>query len=217
MGAERCISDRNYPVTLKVTVTYSFNAGELKIEYRAKSDKKTAMNLTNHAYFNLNGEGSGSVLDHVLQIDSDLITPTDEKMIPVGEFKKVAGTPFDFNAPKTIGRDIAGDDTDLKQGNGYDHCYLLKGKGYRKYAVCKGEKSGIQMSCYTDAPAVQFYAGNGLEQEGKTAYYGSRTGFCLETQAIPNNVNVPEYAKFGSSVIEAGEVYAYTAVYKFEA
>lgn len=215
-----CVSpdgEENYPGTLNVTVTYSLKNGELKISYHAVSDKKTAVNLTNHAYFNLNGEGDGSVLDHVLQIDSDLITPTDEKMIPVGGFKKVAGTPFDFNAPKTIGKDIAGEDIDLQQGNGYDHCYLLKGKGYRKYAVCEGEKSGIKMSCYTDAPAVQFYAGNGLDQEGKTAYYASRTGFCLETQAIPNNVNVPEYAKYGSSVLEAGEIYAYTAAYKFEA
>ena len=209
--------EENYPGTLKVQVTYSFQNGELKISYRATTDKKTAVNLTNHAYFNLNGEGDGSILDHTLQIESDCITPTNETMIPVGGFKKVAGTPFDFNSPKTIGKDIDKEDIDLKQGNGYDHCYLLKGNGYRKYAVCKGEKSGIQMSCYTDAPAVQFYAGNGLHQQGKTAYYGKRAGFCLETQAIPNNVNVPEYATYGSSVLNAGETYAYTAVYKFEA
>ena len=83
--------------------------------------------------------------------------------------------------------------------------------------MCYREKSGIKMSCYTDAPAVQFYAGNGLHQQGKTAYYGKRAGFCLETQAIPNNVNVPEYAAYGSSVLDAGETYAYTAAYKFEA
>lgn len=215
-----CVSpdgEENYPGTLNVTVTYSLKDGELKICYRAVSDKKTAVNLTNHAYFNLNGEGDGTILDHVLQIDSDYITPTNETMIPVGGLKKVAGTPFDFTAPKTIGKDIGGEDVDLKQGNGFDHCYLLKGKGYRKYAVVKSQKTGITMSCYTDAPAVQFYAGNGLDQEGKTAYYGKRAGFCLETQAIPNNVNVPEYAAYGSSVLDAGEVYAYTAAYKFGA
>lgn len=211
--------EENYPGNLRVTVTYTFIGNELKISYSAVSDKKTAVNLTNHAYFNLNGEGDGSILDNVLWIDCDEITPTNATMIPVGGFKAVAGTPFDFNTPKEIGRDIGADDIDLKQGNGYDHCHVLKNKSgeYALYAVAESKKTGIKMSCYTDMPAVQFYAGNGLHQQGKTAYYGKRAGFCLETQSIPNNVNVPEYAERGSSIIEAGQEYAFTAAYKFEA
>lgn len=210
--------EENYPGTLNVCVTYAFSDGELKIKYRAVSDKKTAVNLTNHAYFNLSGEGDGTILDHELWIDCDFITPTNPAMIPVGGYRAVEGTAFDFNAPKAIGKDIEADDLDLKQGNGYDHCYVLKNKcgEYVRYAVAKSPKTGIKMTCYTDMPAVQFYAGNGLHQQGKTAYYGKRAGFCLETQAIPNNVNVPEYARKGSSIIKAGEVYSFRAAYKFE-
>ncbi len=210
--------EENYPGNLKVEVTYSFRGGELKISYRAETDKKTAVNLTNHAYFNLNGEADGSILDNVLEIKSDMITPTSPTMIPEGGFRMVGGTPFDFNEKKEIGRDIETQDLDLAQGNGYDHCYVLrKGKGeYALYAVAESRKTGIRMRCYTDAPAVQFYAGNGLHQEGKHNYYGKRAGFCLETQAIPNNVNVKEYAARGSSLPDVGEVYAYTAAYQFD-
>ena len=209
--------EENYPGTLTVRVTYIFERGELKILYHAVSDKKTAVNLTNHAYFNLNGEADGSILDNELWIDCDMITPTNPTMIPVGGYKAVAGTPFDFNTPKPIGRDIEVDDVDLKQGGGYDHCHVLKNKcgQYVRYAVAKSAKTGIVMTCYTDMPAVQFYAGNGLHQQGKSIYYGKRAGFCLETQAIPNNVNVPEYAEKGSSIIDAGQEYEFMAEYQF--
>lgn len=211
--------EENYPGTLCVRVTYTFLGGELKIRYRATTDKKTAVNLTNHAYFNLNGEADGTILDNVLWIDCDYITPTNPTMIPVGGFRAVKGTAFDFNTPKEIGRDVEADDPDLKQGNGYDHCHVLKNKcgEYVKYATAESKKTGIKMTCYTDMPAVQFYAGNGLHQQGKGAYYGKRAGFCLETQAIPNNVNVAEYAAKGNSYLDAGEVYEFTAAYKFEA
>ncbi len=211
--------EENYPGTLSVRVTYSFKDGEFRILYHAVSDKKTAINLTNHAYFNIDGEGSGSALENVLWIDCDYITPTNSTMIPTGGFRAVKGTAFDFNTPKEIGKDVGADDIDLKQGNGYDHCHVLKNKcgEYVKYATVTGKKSGITMSCYTDMPAVQFYAGNGLNQQGKTAFYGRRAGFCLETQAIPNNANVPEYAEKGSSILDAGEVYEFSAAYKFQA
>lgn len=211
--------EENYPGNLTVKVTYEFDGSELKIGYYAVSDKKTVVNLTNHAYFNLNGEGDGSILDNLLWIDCDYITPTNPTMIPVGGLKAVAGTPFDFNTAKPIGQDIEGEDIDLKQGNGFDHCHVLKNKcgEYALYAVAESVKTGIKMSCYTDMPAVQFYAGNGLHQQGKTTYYGKRAGFCLETQAIPNNVNVPEYAERGSSFLEAGQEYIFHAAYKFEA
>lgn len=210
--------EENYPGTLRVTVTYTFRDGELKIRYHAETDKKTAVNLTNHAYFNLNGEGDGTILDNVLWMDCDYITPTNSTMIPVGGFRAVKGTAFDFNTPKEIGKDIEADDIDLKQGKGYDHCHVLKNRcgEYVKYATVESRKTGIRMSCYTDMPAVQFYAGNGLHQQGKTAYYGKRAGFCLETQAIPNNVNVEEYAAKGSSYLDAGETYEFTAAYRFE-
>lgn len=212
--------EENYPGTLKVEVVYSFKDGEFAIDYTASTDKKTAINLTNHAYFNLNGQQDGTILDNVLKIDSDRITPTNPTMIPVGGFKAVKGTAFDFNEPKEIGRDIEADDIDLKQGNGYDHCYVLKNKCGEKclYAVAQSKKTGIKMSCYTDMPAVQFYAGNGLHQDGKGGvHYGKRSGFCLETQCVPNNVNVPEYAALGSSILDEGETYHFTASYQFEA
>lgn len=210
-------TEENYPGNLDVAVVYSFEGGEWKIEYRAVSDKKTCVNLTNHAYFNLNGEGKGDILGHALRIDCDYITPTSPTMIPEGGFRAVKGTPFDFNTPKEIGREIGADDTDLKQGNGYDHCHVLKNKcgEYVKYAEATGDRTGIVMECFTDMPAVQLYTGNGLHQEGKSGFYGKRNGFCLETQAIPNNVNVPEYAEKGSSILDAGEEYRFTAAYRF--
>ncbi len=209
--------EENYPGNLKVSVTYTFRGGELRIRYRAETDRKTAINLTNHAYFNLSGEADGTILDHVLFLDSDTITPTNPAMIPVGGYRAVEDTPFDFTTPKAIGKEIDADDVDLRQGNGYDHCYVLKNRRgeYVKYAEVFSPKTGIRMSCYTDLPAVQFYAGNGLHQQGKGGYYGKRAGFCLETQMIPNNVNVPEYAEKGSSYLDAGTVYESVSAYRF--
>ncbi len=209
--------EENYPGNLTVKVTYTFIDGELKIDYYAISDKKTAVSLTNHAYFNLNGEKDGSILDQTLWLNGDFITPTDDKLIPTGDFKEVKGTPFDFNQSKAIGKDIEEKDDDLKKGSGYDHCYLLKNEGaYGKYAVVYSQKTGIKMSCYTDMPAVHFYAGNFLNQAGKTRFYPKRAGFCLETEAIPNNVNVPAYAKISNSIIDAGQEYAFSAAFRFE-
>lgn len=209
--------EENYPGNLNVEVVYSFEGGEWKIEYRAVSDKKTCVNLTNHAYFNLNGEGTGDVLNHLLKIDCDYITPTSPTMIPEGGYRAVKGTPFDFNEPKAIGKDVGADDVDLKQGGGYDHCHVLKNKcgEYVKYAEVTSPATGIVMECFTDMPAVQFYAGNGLHRQGKGGFYGNRNGFCLETQAIPNNVNVPEYAEKGSSILDAGQEYRFSAAYRF--
>ncbi len=208
--------EENYPGDLSVEVVYTLRGGELKISYRATTTRKTAVNLTNHAYFNLNGESDGSILNNLLQIDSGKIVPTDINMIPNGGVKGVTGTAFDFNVMKEIGKDIEADDGDLLQGKGYDHCYILNGEGYRQYAVAKSRKTGIRMRCFTDAPAVQFYSGNGLHQEGKHNYYGKRAGFCLETEAIPDNVNNASYASYGSSILDVGEVYAYTAAYCFD-
>ncbi len=207
-----------YPGNLQVEVIYTFQNRELKIRYRAVTDKTTVVNLTNHAYFNMNGESNGSILDNYLCINSKIVIPTNETMIPTGGFRGVAGTPFDFTQPKEIGRDIEMYDIDLENGNGYDHCFVLDKKlgEYGLCAVAESRRSGIRMTCFTDAPCVQFYAGNGLHQEGKHNYYGKRAGFCLETEMIPNNVNSREYSVYGSSYLRPGEVYSYTAAYRFD-
>lgn len=213
--------EENYPGNLKVTVVYTFANGELGIEYTAVSDKKTAINLTNHAYFNLDGESDGcSVLGHELYLDAPYITPTDKGLIPHGDFRAVEGTPFDFTKAKKVGRDdgMRETDIDLSYGHGYDHCFVFDKKRdkTKPYGILCGEKSGIEMKCYTDMPAVQFYAGNCLDATGKGGHrYGRCGGLCLETQAIPNNVNVPAYAAYGSSIYGAGETYHFTAKYVF--
>lgn len=212
--------EENYPGNLKVEVVYSFEKGVLGIEYTAVSDKKTAINLTNHAYFNLNGEQTETdILGHELTLDAPYITPTDQTMIPHGEFRKVDGTPFDFRKPKKIGDgdSLRNEDQDLSFGGGFDHCFVFdQNRDKNKpYGTLYSPLSGIEMQCYTDMPAVQFYGGNGLNQQGKSRKYGRCAGMCLETQAIPNNVNVPAYADYGSSIYDAGEIYHFTAKYTF--
>ena len=212
--------EENYPGNLDVTVVYTFQNKTLGIEYTAVSDKKTAINLTNHAYFNMNGEGDGDVLTQELYLDAPWITPTDATLIPHGELREVKGTPFDFTTPKTVGEGDAQreSDPDLKLGGGFDHCFVFdKDRDTKKpYGSLYSPKTGIEMLCYTDMPAVQFYGGCGLNAIGKGGKKYSRAGaLCLETQAIPNNVNVPAYAAFGSSIYEAGQVYHFKASYAF--
>lgn len=215
--------EENYPGNLTVTVVYTLENGALGIEYTALSDRKTAINLTNHAYFNLSGCLTGrDILDHELTIAAPYIAPTDETLIPHGELRAVQGTPFDFNTPKTVGEgDQAREsDPDLKKGGGYDHCFVFeKGRNTKlPYATLYSPVSGIEMKCYTDMPAVQLYTGQGLKQTGKGGVKYPRCGaLCLETEAIPNNVNVPAYAAYGSSVYGAGEVYHFFAKYAFSA
>ncbi len=210
--------EENYPGNLRVQVRYTLVNGELRIEYMAMSDKKTAINLTNHAYFNLDGEGRGSVLDTFLQIDADRVIPSDEFLIPHGDFKDVAGTPFDFRKGRRIGEKIADtDDADIRNGDGYDICFVCNKaqNEYAKIAEAEAGDSGIVMEVFTDMPAVQLYTGNGLKQDGKSGHYSRYSGFCMETQFIPNSVNCPSYAALGDPVYDKNKIYHFTTAYRF--
>lgn len=211
--------EEGFPGNLQAKVTYSLTDGNVvKMEYEATTDKPTVVNMTNHAFFNLNGEGSGDVLGHTMQIYADKITPVDEGLIPTGELQDVEGTPFDFREPRTIGERINADDTQIKYGGGYDHNYVLngtKGRGMNHAATVTGDRSGIQMDVYTQEPGMQFYSGNFMQSKNtfksgvKDDY---RTAFCLETQHFPDAPNQPN---FPSIVLNPGETYRTVSEYRF--
>ena len=212
--------EEGYPGTLTATVEYTLtDAGELKISYAATTDKDTILNLTNHSYFNLAGEGSGDILGHSMQIHADRFTPVDATLIPTGELKAVGGTPFDFRQPHAIGEKIASSDEQIKIGGGYDHNFALNGAtGTLRIAAHVTEpKTGRTMEVSTSEPGVQFYTGNFLDgsirgKGGKP--YKHRFGFCLETQHFPDSPNHPN---FPSVVLKSGQKFQSTTVYKFSA
>lgn len=207
-----------YPGNLKVNVTYTLTSKMgLKITYEAVSDKKTILNLTNHAYFNLNGEGNSSILNHLLMIDADAITPVDSTLIPTGKLQEVAGTPFDFRTPTAIGQRIEQNDEQLKNGLGYDHNFVLNKKtGLQKVASVYSPTTKIELTVFTEEPGLQFYSGNFLTGEDKDVKgkksYPFRSGFCLETQHFPNSPNQPN---FPSTILNSGQTYKTTTVYQF--
>ena len=211
--------EENYPGNLTLKVVYSLEGSALKITYEAVADKATAINLTSHAYFNLNGAGTGSAYQHTLQIAAPYYLSTDENMIPDGGFCEVENTPFDFRNAKTVasGDVFLSQNADLKKGNGFDHCFVFAKERNTAlpFATLCGDKSGITMLCYTSLPSVQLYAGNFLDMDGKGGHYGRGDGLCLETQTIPDNVNVPAYAAYGSSIYAAGKRYYSETVYEF--
>jgi aldose 1-epimerase len=212
--------EEDYPGTLRCTVTYTLtNKNELKIEYSAETDKPTFVNLTHHSYFNLKDAGASDILGHELMLKASNFTPVDKGLIPTGELKPVAGTPFDFNKPTAIGARVEQDDEQLKFGKGYDHNWVLdrQGKDLELVASLYEPTTGRFMEVLTTEPGLQFYCGNFLDGtnigKGGMAYQ-HRTGLCLETQHFPDSPNHPD---FPSTELKPGDKYTQTTVYRFSA
>ena len=209
--------DGGFPGNFYIDLTYTLtDDNQVKLHYDGVCDQDTIANLTNHSYFNLSGHDSGSVMNHTLMIDADAFTPVeDSKSITTGEITPVEGTPMDFRTEKEIGKEIDADYDQLIYTKGYDHNYVLnkQDSGIRLFARAKSPVTGIVMEAYTDAPGVQFYAGNYIGGPvGKNgASYDIRHGFCLETQYYPNSAN---FAHFPSPVLPKGKKYDTTTIYK---
>lgn len=211
--------EEGYPGNLSVCVTYTWtDDNELCIDYHAETDKDTVLNLTNHAYFNLSGDGDASVHDHTLEIFADTYLPTDDTAIPYGKPESVEGTPFDFRTPHLIGERIDTPVDQLVWARGYDHTFVLS-KPLGKLGIaarCSSPKTGIEMEVYTDQPGVQLYTGNWMSgnMRGKHgAKYPARAALCLETQHYPDSPNRPEYP---TTRLNKGEVFRSTTVFAFK-
>lgn len=207
------------PGNRKIVMTYTLTPeNEFKVDYVAETDKATHMNISHHSFFNLKGEGNGTINDHVLYINASKTTPVDAVLIPTGEIADVTGTPFDFREPKTIGRDLDVENDQLTNGAGYDHNWILDRVSANEIelaAAVHEPTSGRYMEVWTDQPAIQFYGGNFFDgstygKYGKTLNY--RESIALETQKYPDS---PHHAHFPSTLLNPGETYTHTCIYKF--
>lgn len=209
--------EEGFPGTLTTKIRMTVNhQQELEIQYEATTDQPTPVNLTNHAFFNLNGEGSGTINGHVLQLNASKYTPVDSTLIPTGEIASVKSTPFDFTTATAIGARVDETNQQLAFGKGYDHNFVLDDTApWKKAASIKGDISGIQLDVSTQEPGIQFYGGNFMQ--GKNTFKSGtkdefRTAFCLETQHFPDAVNQPG---FPSTILQPKQTYATRTVYKF--
>ncbi len=210
--------DQGFPGALAVRVRYTVRGSVVRIAYSAKSDKTTVVNLTNHAFFNLDGEASGTILEEKLTLEADAYTPvSDAAAIPTGEIAKVEGTPFDFREAAVIGSRIGAENDQLTYGRGYDHNWVVRGKAgeLRPAAKVVAPKSGRTLTVETTEPAIQFYSGNFLDGGlvGKSGVaYVQRSGFCLETQGFPD---APNHEGFPSTELKVGEEYVSVTTWEF--
>jgi aldose 1-epimerase len=211
--------EENYPGNLKVRLSYELtDDNELKISYRAKTDRPTIVNLSHHSFFNLAGHDAGSVLNHRIMINADYFTPTDENLIPTGKLRPVSNSPMDLRRETAIAEGIFKDDEQLKIAGGYDHNFVLNKKrneGISLAACVYEENSGRQMEVYTDQPGMQFYTGNSLSGQDKVKSnrpYKKHSAFCLETQNFPD---APNKAEFPSPVLRPDEEYKHLCIYAF--
>ena len=207
--------EEGFPGTVNASVTYTWtDNNEIVMDYTCSTDKRTIVNVTNHAYFNLHGAGNGNILDHVLTLKASAFTPVDSVMIPTGEIRPVAGTPFDFNTPHTIGERIGDKYDQLILGLGYDHNYILDNKEEVDVTVYE-PVSGRMLEVITDQPGMQLYTGNFLDgtkigHGGKPFMY--RSGMCLESGHYPDS---PNHADFPTTVLNPGETFKSTTIYRF--
>jgi aldose 1-epimerase len=215
--------EEGFPGSLSVKVVFTVPAdrNELKIDYSASTDKDTVLNLSNHSYFNLAGEGNGDILDHVLTLHAKQFTPVDNTLIPTGELRDVAGTPLDFTSATVIGKRIDDSYEQLAFGKGYDHNWVLArssgGNGLALAAEAYDAKSGRTLEVWTTEPGTQFYSGNFLDGTAKgkgNKTYGRRAAFCLETQHFPDS---PNHANFPSTLLRPGAVFHSQTVFRFSA
>ena len=209
--------EEGYPGNLSVLVRYTVEAGDLKIDYRATTDKPTVLNLTNHSYFNLAGQGNGIVLQEQLQLNASRFTPVDSGLIPTGELRPVVGTPFDFLKPHAVGERIDADDEQIKLGHGYDHNFVIDGGGKElvKAAEVYDPASGRVLEVLTTEPGVQFYTANFLNGsiKGKQGIaYPRNAALCLETQHFPDSPNHPA---FPTTELKPGERFHSITVFRF--
>jgi len=208
--------DQGYPGTMHAAATYTITDDSIRIDYRATTDKATVVNLTNHSYFNLAGEGTGDIYGHLMQLNANRTTPVDSTLIPTGQIASVAGTPLDFTKPVAIGDRIRDNFEQLVFGRGYDHNWVLNGSGFRLAARVTEPTSGRVLSMFTDQPGIQFYSGNFLDGTlyGTSGHqYRQGDGFALETQHFPDS---PNHANFPSTVLRPGDTFRTSTVYKFD-